>query len=93
MAPKITDAMLIHFEHIFCDFLNNFKSLNLEQSIRPKIHFFTFLLLFERTAYYWAMNDERLNGAIKRPAHTMNNFRDPIETLAFKRQTAMLRGS
>ena len=94
MAPKITDAMLTQFDLLDFIFLNLFQSLYPNQSIRPKMHFLVHFSTIARKngpmRNYWAMNYERLNGAIKKPAHTMNNFKDPIKTLAFKRQSAML---
>lgn len=39
---------------------------------------------------FWAMNFERLNGSFKRPTHIMNNFRNPLLTLAYKHQCAHL---
>ena len=94
MAPKITDAMLTQFDLLYFEFLNLFQSLYPNQSIRPKMHFLVHFSTIVRKngpmRNYWAMNYERLNGAIKKPAHTMNNFKDPIKTLAFKRQSAML---
>ncbi len=36
------------------------------------------------------MNFERLNDSFKRPTHIMNNFRNPLLTLAYKRQCASL---
>ena len=94
MAPKITDAMLTQFDLLYFKFLNLFQFLYPNQSIRPKMHFLVHFSTIVRKngpmRNYWAMNYERLNGAIKKPAHTMNNFKDPIKTLAFKRQSAML---
>jgi hypothetical protein len=54
------------------------------------VHFSTIVEKNGPMRNYWAMNFERLNGEVKKPAHTMNNFKDAKKTLAFKRQTAML---
>ena len=42
------------------------------------------------TRSYWCMNFERMNGAVKLPAHIIQNFRDPQQTLAYRRQCSAL---
>ncbi len=94
MAPKLNEAILSYFEIRYAEFLQLFKQFYPDVSIRPKMHFLVHFPTVVRKngplKNLWVMNYERMNGSIKIPTHTMNNFRNPKKTLAFKRQCAAL---
>jgi hypothetical protein len=94
MAPKLNEAILSYFEIRYAEFLQLFKEFYPDVSIRPKMHFLVHFPTVVRKngplKNLWVMNYERMNGSIKIPTHTINNFRNPKKTLAFKRQCAAL---
>ena len=94
MAPTLTESLLNHMSQIIETFLDQFKILFPTLSIRPKIHFLLHYPPIIRkngpTRSYWCMNFERMNGAVKLPAHIIQNFRDPQQTLAYRRQCSAL---
>ncbi len=94
MAPSLTESLLNYMSQLIENFLSQFKCLFPDLSIRPKMHFLVHYPSIIRkngpTRSYWCMNFERLNGAVKLPAHIMQNFRDPQQTLAYRRQCTAL---
>jgi hypothetical protein len=93
-APKMTESMLSYFELLYSNFLSEYKKLYPEIPVKPKMHFLVHLPTIVRQngpqKVYWTMGFERLNGAIKRPSHVMNNFKNPQKTLANRQQYAAL---
>ena len=86
MAPKLYESSLLYFDRIYASFLELFKSLYPNQSIRPKmhfgVHFSTIIRKNGPMRTFWAMNYERPNGNFKQPTHVMNNYRNVLLTLA-----------
>ena len=82
--------MLAHVATQYAEFLENFTALYSDVSIRPKMHFLvhypTIIRKNGAPKNFSVLNYERMNGAVKKPAHTMNNFRNPPKTLAYKSQ-------
>ena len=77
---------IVYFDRIYASFLELFKSLYPNQSIRPKMHFGAHFSTIVRKngpmRTFWAMNYERPNGNFKQPTHVMNNYRNVLLTLA-----------
>ena len=94
MAPKLYESSLLYFDRVYASFLELFKSLYPNQSIRPKMHFGVHFSTIVRKngpmRTFWAMNYERLNGNFKQPTHVMNNYRNVPLTLAKKHQCSVL---
>ena len=94
MAPSISETTLFYFECIYEKFLESFKELFPNASIRPKMHFLIHFSSIVRhngpMRTFWAMAFERMNGRFKNPSHSMNNFRNPLKTLSNKLQCLSL---
>lgn len=94
LAPVIRDSTLFYFESVYAMFIELLKNLYPCKSITPKIHFLVHFPTIVRKngpmRNFWAMNFERLNGSFRRPAHIMNNFRNPPFTLSKKQQFSSL---
>lgn len=95
MVPVIHEGTLHYFEQLYSDFLVLFKYLySPQETISPKMHFLVHFATIVRNnspvRTYWAMNFEIMNGKVKKPTHVMNNFRNPMFTLAYKHQCAAL---
>ncbi len=97
MAPTLFESTLFYFEYIYASFLEQFKELYPNASVRPKMHFLVHLPTIVRKngpmRTFWTMNYERLNGKVKAPSHVMHNFRNPQLTLAYRRQCAILNSN
>ena len=93
-APAFTDSLLSYFSTLVSSFLSKFKELYPNLSIRPKMHFTVHIASIVKKngapKNYWCMNFERLNGALKVPTHIMQNFKNPLATLSYRRQCAAL---
>jgi hypothetical protein len=93
-APRLPESTLGYFELLYSEFLCEYKTLYPEIPVKPKMHFLVHLPTTVRQngpqKVYWTMGFERLNGAIKRPSHIMNNFKNSQKTLAYRQQCAAL---
>ena len=93
-ADPVSEAMLIQYSYSYGKFMKVFKELNPLVNITPKFHFLLhFPTIIRKNGpmrTLWTFNYERLNGKFKKPAHVMNNFKNPCKTLAFKRQCIQL---
>lgn len=94
MAHKFTDTLLNYLSNNIERFLSGFLLLYPNLHLTPKFHFLLhFPSIIKKNGpprIYMTMNYERLNGAIKKPSHVMNNFRNPQYTLAYRRQCVAL---
>lgn len=95
MAPKLMESTLLYFNYLYVNFLESFKRLYPEASIRPKMHFLIHLpnivSINGPMRTFWTLNYERLNGKIEAPSHIMQNYRNPQFTIAYRRQCAVVK--
>lgn len=93
-ASKFTEPMLKYLEELYPEFMNGFIKLYPDVSIRPKMHLIVHYPSIIRKngalKNYSVLSYERMNGIVKKPSHTMNNYRNTSKTLAFKRQCGAL---
>ena len=91
MVPSLTESLLNCMSQLIENILSQFKCLFPNLSILPKKHFNPSIRRKNGpTRSYQCINFERLNGAVKLPAQIIQNFRDPQQALAYRRQCTAL---